>query len=88
MILDNSHIRVVIVADILVDLLLWHLNEHDIRYTVPNLEAAKLELGPVVSQFAEESVSRQHERLHVFSRTSLGIRMRLWRLIIVLLSYV
>lgn len=55
-ILNNANIRVIIVADILVDALLWHLNKHDIRYTVPDLEAAKLKLWPVVSQFAEESI--------------------------------
>ena len=58
-ILYNANIRVIIVADILIDALLWHLNKHDIRYTVPDLEAAKLKLWPVVSQFAVEPIRRK-----------------------------
>ena len=90
MILNDTYIWVIIVAHILIYALLGHFYKYNIRRTVPNLEAAKLELGPVVGQFAEESVSRLHQRLHVLSRAILRIRMRLRLLVIIIifLSYV
>ena len=88
MVLNYADTRVIVVAHILVDALLGHLNQDDIRHTVPNLEAAKFKLGPVVGEFAEESICRQHERLDIFSCTASSIRMCLWFRIFILLSYV
>ena len=88
MVFNYADTRVIIVADILVDALLRHLNKDDIRHTVPNLEAAKFKLGPVVSEFAEESICWQNQCFNVLSRTGLGIRMFLRFRIFILLSYV
>ena len=88
MVLNYADTRVIIVTHILVDALLGHLHQYDIRHTVPNLEAAKFKLGPVVGEFAEESIRRQHECLDVFSCTGGGIGMCLRFRVFILLSYV
>lgn len=48
MVLYHASCRVVFVADIIVDFLLWHLNEHYVGNAVSDFKATKLEGGPVV----------------------------------------
>lgn len=76
-VLYDAHGRVVVIADVVVNVLLGHLDEDDVGHAVSYLEAAELELGPVVGQFAEKPVRRIGQRLHVLGGARVGIRVRL-----------
>ena len=78
MVLYDADRGVIIVTDVVVDVLLGHLDEHDVGHAVSYLESAKLELRPVVRQFAEEPVSRLRQGLHVVRCHRVRSRMRLW----------
>ena len=87
-ILYDAHRRVIVITDIVVNILLRHLHEHDIGHAVPDLESAKLELGPVVRQFAKKPVRRLRQRLHVIGRACVRVRVGLWLLLLLCLIYV
>ena len=65
MVLYHATRRVILVADVVVHVLLWHLNEDDVGNTVSYLEAAEFKDWPVITEFTEEPVCRIRESLHV-----------------------
>ena len=77
MVLYNADGRVIVVADVVVNILLGHLDEHNVGHAVSYLESAELELGPVVRELAEEAIGRQGQGLHVLGRYRVRIRMGL-----------
>ena len=47
-IFNDSCRRIVVITDIIIYVLLWHLNERDVGHAVSNLKSTKLKHGPVV----------------------------------------
>ena len=60
MILYDARRGVIVIADVVVNVLLWHLHKHDVGDTVSYLEASELEGRPVVCQLAQKPVRRLH----------------------------
>ena len=80
MILYHSSRWVIVVADIVVDVLLGHLNEYDVGDTVLYPEPSKLESRPVVTELAKKPVRRLRQCLHISCIAALALRMLLRRL--------
>jgi len=47
-IFNDSRRWIVIITDIIIYVLLWHLNKRDVGHAVSNLKSTKLKDGPVV----------------------------------------
>ena len=88
MVLYHASRRVIVVTDVMIDVLLGHLNEHDIRDTVLYPEASKLERRPVVTELAKKPVRWLRECLHISGIAVVSLRVLLRRLFLLFILLV
>ena len=86
MILYDARVWVILVADVVVHVLLRHLNEHDVGDAISYLEATKLKFGPVVRQLAQKPVCWKSEGLDILRKAFVSFRMVLRGFLLLLLG--
>ena len=55
-IFNHSCSWVIFITNIIINVLCWHVNQCNVRYTVSDLEATKLKLWPIITEHAQKFI--------------------------------